>query len=233
MESDFAQLVTKIFGIERVVCLLFYGSNAFNRSERKSSDYDFYLMLDSFQTGDYKKLKRLTKDFTVNIDLTFQYLADLETRGWSNYQLGNHGLFYILNFSQAITLLGHNIFQRKLIGLNSESIIKSVLFQIQEYFWRLDNWSLKEPNKQLLVDEYKKYLIRIITDILLLKEDISFSEINTHRYEDTAKLMEYKNYFSNSTKKIIKETFISKNYELEKLQLLQRSIYQDYLNLYH
>ena len=185
------------------------------------------------------KLKSNNKN--TKVDLTFQYLDELEKKGWNNYQLGNHGLFYLYNFSQSICIHGINIFQRKLIETDYYLVKKSLLFQIQEYFWRLDNFYLKTNNNIKIQNHYIKYLIRIVCDILLFSSDISFSEINIYNNNAIADFIQEFNYFSIQTKSQINKIFNSDSINLTEidvvidvkvLQKLQRFLYLDYLELY-
>ena len=45
----------------RIVCLLYYGSNAYNREIKKNSDYDFCLVLNQRETEDLSKIRNITK----------------------------------------------------------------------------------------------------------------------------------------------------------------------------
>ncbi len=231
LESRFLNEILNLFSKDRIICILFYGTNAFNRSESKFSDYDFYVMFDKFLKEDDILIKQLINLFpNLNIDITYQYLEDLEKIGWQNYQLGNHGLFYMLNFAQAILLYGYNIFQRKLILIDNDKLRESILFQIQEYFWRLDNWFLKEDENELLYSRYKKYVIRILVDILLFNGDISFQEINVKLYKEIIQLVNIKPYISDETKQKLKEIYIINNKpNIYEFRELKRLIYEDYL----
>jgi len=231
LESRFLNEILNLFSKDRIICILFYGTNAFNRSESKFSDYDFYVMFDKFLKEDDILIKQLINLFpNLNIDITYQYLEDLEKIGWQNYQLGNHGLFYMLNFAQAILLYGYNIFQRKLILIDNDKLRESILFQIQEYFWRLDNWFLKEDENELLYSRYKKYVIRILVDILLFNGDISFQEINVKLYKEIIQLVNIKHYISDETKQKLKEIYIINNKpNIYEFRELKRLIYEDYL----
>jgi len=231
LESRFLNEILNLFSKDRIICILSYGTNAFNRSESKFSDYDFYVMFDKFLKEDDILIKQLINLFpNLNIDITYQYLEDLEKIGWQNYQLGNHGLFYMLNFAQAILLYGYNIFQRKLILIDNDKLRESILFQIQEYFWRLDNWFLKEDENELLYSRYKKYVIRILVDILLFNADISFQEINVKLYKEIIQLVNIKPYISDETKQKLKEIYIINNKpNIYEFRELKRLIYEDYL----
>jgi len=231
LESRFLNEILNLFSKDRIICILFYGTNAFNRSESKFSDYDFYVMFDKFLKEDDILIKQLINLFpNLNIDITYQYLEDLEKIGWQNYQLGNHGLFYMLNFAQSILLYGYNIFQRKLILIDNDKLRESILFQIQEYFWRLDNWFLKEDENELLYSRYKKYVIRILVDILLFNGDISFQEINVKLYKEIIQLVNIKPYISDETKQKLKEIYIINNKpNIYEFRELKRLIYEDYL----
>lgn len=233
LENLFLDKVFSLFSKERIICILFYGTNAFNRSESKFSDYDFYIMLDKYFKEDDILIKKLASSFPDKImDITYQYLEDLEKIGWQSYQLGNHGVFYMLNFAQSILLYGYNIFQRKLILIDNEKLRESILFQIQEYFWRLDNWFLKENENALLYSKYKKYIIRILVDILLFNGDISFQEINVKLYKEIIQLIKLKPYISNETKQKLKELyFVDNATDIYEFRELKRLIYEDYLIL--
>lgn len=232
-EHTVLEKVLNLFPPERVICLLFYGSNAFKRSEHRSSDYDFYILLNKYESGDTNNLKDVVSCFNEGktIDLTYQYLEDIERVGWDSYQLGNHGVFYILNFAQAITLYGTNVFQRRLSQLHSNLITDSIMRQIQEYFWRLDDWIIKEEWNENLISKYKKYLIRIAYDFMVSKADISFAEINSYKFHEIADLASTKDYFSSNTKQVLKDVFHSSYENISNFLALKRSLYEDFILL--
>ena len=221
-----------LYGEKRIVSLLFYGSQAFNRSQSRYSDYDFYLLLDSPKAND----ALVGRDFVQrldSIDITIQYLDLIEARGWKNFQFGNHGIFFLLHLASAITLHGTNIFQRKLTIIEPSKIRQSLFAQIEEYFWRLNHWFLTIKDEEWLLSQYKKYIIRIIEDILLLFGDISFAEINTLTYQEIiCSFLATKGYFSSETKKLAINSYAS-NTELLQLNKLLHLLNYDYLKIYN
>jgi hypothetical protein len=231
MQNKLAREIEKLFGPNRIVCLLYYGSKAFNRSKSEYSDFDFYLMLDEYKDKDTVKLRELITKYNL-LDITVQYKKDIERKGWDRYQHGNHGIFFMLHHASAITLLGTNIFQRKLTTLEAKNVIASLLFQIEEYFWRLNHWYFTEKDTQKVIIKYEKYIVRIIQDMLVIRGDISFFEINTVDYLVVIKqFMNEKAYFSKNTCSLALECYSQDN-SIEKLIELQRYLYEDYLAMY-
>lgn len=230
MEKKVSERIATAFG-KRIVCLLYYGSNAFpQKSRSKLSDYDFCLVLDRYKEKDISKLKEITKDYN-GIDLTLHYVEDLDELGWNNFQHGNHGVFFLLHLASARTLLGVNVFSRKIPYINRQNVIDSLERQIIEYFWRLNHWYLSELDESKLAVRYKKYLIRIAQDILVAKGDISFSEINVI---NNRKLIEdfvcSQSYFSTKTKKyfleLLKERPLKPPFRV--LNRLRETLYRDF-----
>jgi hypothetical protein len=220
----------------RVVCLLFYGSHAYSRPRSDGSDYDYYLLLDKPKNGDLQILKSIC-DKSINSDFSLQYLSVLERRGWNNFQHGNHGAFFLFHLASSITLLGTNIFSRKVMQLDRDTVVNSLVSQIEEYFWRLDHWHINGLKDKELLLSTKKYLVRICQDIMLAKGDISFQEINVST--DTEFVKTYltgKYYLSKKTTQkltaFLKIATLSKS--KEEYPKLRETLYRDFLNeFYH
>ena len=229
LENKLSEEISLLFG-NRIVCLLYYGSNAFNKDINSDySDYDFCLVLDKYDSKDLINLKKIISKYN-RIDITLHSLFDLELIGWSNFQHGNHGEFFLLHLANSKIILGNNIFQRKLSIIDYSNIKKSIKTQIIEYFWRLDHWYFTVKNENELNIKFKKYLIRILQDILLYKGDISFFEINTiNSQEFIDNWIDDKNYISIETKKSLMK--INQNsYKVEYYVYLKTLIYNDFRN---
>lgn len=216
----------------RIISFLYYGSHAFSGKTRsRFSDYDFCLVLDKHIPTDLSELKKITGRYK-GIDLTVHYLNDLEEIGWNSFQHGNHGTFFLLHLAASKTLLGINIFERKIAVLDKADIKDSLRRQIIEYFWRLDHWYLSETENQKLNLRYKKYLIRIAQDIMVSRGDISFSEIN--RLSDMEFINSHlgdKNYFSTKTKKQFHKISTSEPSLIRYIQL-RESLYRDFRKIF-
>lgn len=229
MEKDFIIEIQNLFSIDRIKTLLVCGSRVSILSNRNVSN--LYLLLDQYEPTDEGRLRNLLGQFGASINLTYQYLSDIEARGWLNFQLGQNGLSCILNFANAKTLLGNNVFQCKIISIDCNKLKESLLAQIQEYFGKLDNLSLNFKYDFELAENYKKLLLEIILNILLYKEDISFLD-TTNSCEEILQIVFDKNYFSNATKSRLKDIFF---YEISLpilLSELKRFLYLDYLEFY-
>jgi hypothetical protein len=231
MEDLIVQSIKSSFG-NRVVCLLYYGSNAFPEKKKSLlSDYDFCLVLDKSKSKDLEKLKEITSSYR-GIDLTLHYLNDLEDRGWTNFQHGSHGAFFLLHLASARTLIGENIFARKTAFLDKRIVRDSIEHQITEYFWRLTHWYLLEMDENKLCDLYEKYLIRIAQDMLAARGDISFDEINTMSHKDiVTKFIAKKRYFSKKTIKFFMDTITKqrkKSLSFSYFNNLRDSLYNDF-----
>ena len=147
----------KTFFNDRIICLLYYGSNAYNRDIKKTSDFDLCLVLDKRMPNDISKIRKIAQTFS-KLELSLHYLADLEEDGWDNFQSDNHGVFYLYHFASAKAIIGDNIFLRKIHLVQKADVIASLKRQIIEYFWRLDNAIFILPEEELInSDMFRKY----------------------------------------------------------------------------
>ena len=219
METHFSDALKATFGEKRIVCLLHYGSSAFeNGNLHESSDRDFCLVLDKPRKTDLCKLRFLCLSHN-NTDLTLHYLNHLEDSGWGNFQHGGHGLFFLLHLASANVLLGENIFARKLMYLSTRDVNESLRRQIIEYFWHIDHWLTTVADDLELQPKMQKYMIRIAQDILAMHCDISYQEINTcNKRVFAAKYMRDKSYFSRRTKELFGKIFSLSNTQLVELR---------------
>lgn len=218
----------------RIICLLYYGSNAYNRDIKKNSDYDFCLVLDKRKSKDLGEIRKVTRDF-FKIELTLHYLEDLEQDGWENFQSDNHGVFYLYHFASTKAIIGDNIFARKIHLIQTNNIIASLRRQIIEYFWRLDNNIFILPDEELeKSDIFRKYTVRIIQDLLIVEGDISFLEINQINYSDFFnKFVKDKGYIQNRTKKLLQNVINrEKNLSVDDIIELREALYEDFRRIF-
>ena len=217
----------------RIVCLLYYGSNAYNREIKKNSDYDFCLVLNQRETEDLSKIRNITKKL-FKVELTLHYLKDLETDGWDNFQSDNHGVFYLYHFASAKAIIGNNIFTRKIHLIQTNDVIDSLRRQIIEYFWRLDNKIFTLSDEELIKsDVFRKYPVRIAQDLLIARGDISFVEINQIDYNCFYdKFVKDKKYFQNQTKELLLMVINRDRITVEKLISLKEVLYEDFRRIF-
>lgn len=218
---------------KRIICLLYYGSNAYNREIKENSDYDFCLVLDQRKSKDLNSIREITKKFS-KIELTLHYLKDLEFDGWDNFQSDNHGVFFLYHFASAKAIIGDNIFSRKIHLIQMNYIIDSLRRQIIEYFWRLDNKIFTLSDEELIEsDIFRKYPVRITQDLLIACGDISFAEINQINYHEFFnKFIKDKKYFQNQTKELLLMVINRENISVDKLITLKEVLYEDFRRIF-
>ena len=215
----------------RIICLLYYGSHAYNREIKPTSDFDLCLVLDTRKTKDLNKIREIIKPFS-QIDLTLHYLDELEQDGWENFQSDNHGVFYLFHFATAQTIIGDNIFSKKLNLIPSTKVIASLRRQIIEYFWRLDNAIFSLSNEELIVsDIFRKYSIRILQDLLVARGEISFTEINQINYTDFYdKFIKNNTYIHDQTKHLLNAIIHKEINSVNDIIKLKELLYKDFRN---
>lgn len=233
---------TNTFG-DRIRWAGFYGSRAFLRSS-DNSDYDFYVLLDSEGERDQEQLRRLGGATTI--DLTFQYQNELAIVGWQNYRLLNHGSFYILNWATSITIIGDNPFERIAMELpdmprRHVNLLKlDIRNQTHEHFDRVRHRYIKDDDLESLITFYRKYLIRVVTNVLLFHGAITYRDIHYSSYNNVVSRAVQTSHFSERSRAILWELFIeddarASNAPSEKVPIyhkLMRSLAVDRLRLY-
>ena len=231
MDEQFTSELSKHFG-SRIQSLLFYGSNAFNgRDVSELSDYDFCLVLDTRDHRDLEQIAQITEHFK-GIDLSIHYVDELEDFGWNRFQHGGHGAFFLLHLASAKTLLGSNIFARKISVPDDEEIQESLRRQVVEYFWRLDHWVLEGHDVEFLKRQFKKYLVRIAQDLLVMKNDISFGEINTlDSYDFVLNHIIDKPFLSAETRMAFKDMVLQNKSSTSHMLQLKEHLYDDFRSI--
>lgn len=215
----------------RIICLLYYGSHAYDREIKETSDYDFCLVLDERQSKDNLYIRKVLNGLK-KVELTLHYLKDLEEDGWDNFHSDNHGIFYMYHFASTQAIIGNNIFARKIHLLQSADVIASLRRQVIEYFWRLDNIIFTLPDNELInSDILRKYSIRILQDLLIIKGEISFEEINRLNYTEFYNDILIKSYYiSNTTKELVWLIINKLDISVENIIVLKEVLYEDFKN---
>ena len=230
--EQFKNEILKYYPSDRIACLLFFGSKAFCGQQSEHSDYDFFLLLDKEAVDDFSKMKTIIRKFS-DVDVTVQYRSSLLEKGAKYFQQGNHGVFFFLLLTTAHVLLGENFFLKNKQLLVWESVKESLLRQVEEYFFRLHRTYLYTEKDADWKSFYRKYLIRIAIDLLLVNKEMPFEEVNFTSY---AQLFECSirpsTFFSEETKKGFSTLYLSDvNSETEWFSLKQ-CLYNDYLKCF-
>jgi len=77
--------------------------------------------------------------------------------------------------AQAQTLFGKNLYNELVHKLSKSSVKNSLQFKIKEYLWRLRKMVIEEPPSLY----FRKYALRLLKDVLLYNEILSYDNINT------------------------------------------------------
>lgn len=229
LAREYSTSLYAIFG-DRIQSLLFYGSHANReRTRTETSDYDFCLVLDDPHAQDFIWLRQLGIIYD-RTDVTVHYLTELETRGWENFQLGNHGVFALQYLATANAILGENVFRDKVPLLNPEEVARSLRFQVGEYLWRIDNWFLTLPDVNQLGPKVWKYLLRISHDMQVWQGDLSFEQVGAmSNAEYLGNHIVDRPYFSDRTKELFEACATCPN--LPHLSELRQSLGRDFITL--
>ncbi len=225
----FIKEVVSLYGKDRVVDFLFYGSGATNKNTTQDSDLDFYLLLDLPHDDDLIKLRACLQSYNI-VDISLQYKSIIEVKGVKNFQHGNHGTFFFKYLATAQSIIGNNYFLNKLNFLDKHKEEQSLLFQIEEYFWRLNKSYLYSSDDKWKIF-FRKYIMRICIDMMLIENNISYSDINMYSHlEIIEKYIAKSQIFSSKIKKLlfIQYSDIKSNHWLE----IKTELYFNYLQLY-
>lgn len=160
---------------ENVVCLLHYGSVKQKEDYNSHSDLDFHLVVKHLDRDTLTEIKE-TFSFSNKIDLTYLTLAEIEYQDKIIFQNGNQGLYFMHVLACSETLVGENIYQKLVDKLDAEKVKRSVIEKIRYYLWLLRRNYVFECDAKV----FRKYLTRILKDILIVDGVIDYQNISKH-----------------------------------------------------
>jgi len=168
----------------------------------QSSDIDLCLLLDTRNEEDLIVLNKLIDGkHESKVDITVHYLDEIECRGWENFHHGTHGVFFLHHLAHAMLLSGSDIFARKAHQVPTAKYTESLISQVHQYIDRIQT-ALVNDNL-IRIDFYRKYLTRIMIDMMLINSEISYREVNTNSAIDIMdKFINASKIFSAESKKI-------------------------------
>lgn len=233
IKKEVKKFILNNFGENRIICLLSYGSRSEHDEFQKFGDLDYLLVCDKFREQDYVLIKQLICKYP-QLDFYMHYFDKLKKKGFENFQHGNHGVFFLNVFAEAKTIIGKNVFKKfyKKIGKNDE--IKSLLFQIEEYFWRINHWYFTKNWDNELNRKFKKYFFRICFDILLCEQEFSYSKISQTSYDNFIKnhIMSSGSFSDKTKGMLIMLNKQKKDWNEKTFCLLTDSLHNDYIKIY-
>jgi len=169
-------LLKKGFPKDRRICILAYGSTVFRQTNSDFTDVDVTIILKDPQPDDSEVLKRCTDQYP-SLDLTFQYLSDINFDTPDAYQFGNHGVFYVKMFASARLLDGRNIFRTLTDRITDEAYNESLRRQVKEHIWRVLINKARNGSDSTAFQQYaRKYLIRIMQNLYFLSSGIDYEK---------------------------------------------------------
>lgn len=181
IEKEVANAICDLFPAERICCLLRYGPAQISH-ERTPADFDFLLLLDAFDREDYPRTRAI-KQRNLPIEIFIDYKSHVLLRGLQSYQRGCHGAYFIHILATAKTLLGKNFFADFVHDISAKEVQDGLLNRIEEYFYRVQK-DILNSQTQTVSTLTTKYLARILTDLLLLNDEINFADMNRYHYVD-------------------------------------------------
>jgi uncharacterized protein len=217
-----------LFGKNRIICLLRYGPKI-RFDGTPPTDFDFLLLLDKYQSKDYLLLSFLKK-LNLPIEVFVDYKDQILLRGIKNYQRGRHGSYFFKILASADTLLGRN-FYKESEGKSDKNKIKSdLLYRIEEYFYRIQKSVLNEQNFNK--KDIEKYLGRIVTDLLLVTDNIQFSDMHKYHYTRVMyDMLDSSNIVNHDAAELIAEFRSRPEVDIDLLGKLVGPLYEQYLEI--
>jgi hypothetical protein len=179
MSSRLRNFVLNNFVESRIECLILYGSSL-NEGNNLVKDFDFILLLDSYKVTDFDILEKFKCE--IPNELFIDYKDQIIRKGINNYQRGRHGLYFFIALAYGKCLIGKNYYLDHLNEIDNKKVKKDLLFRVEEYFYRIQKHYLND--KSLDIEYIKKYISRIIFDILLYKQIINFKDFHKVHYLD-------------------------------------------------
>ncbi len=139
-------------------------------------------MLDEFNDQDYLLARRI-RDLNLQVEIFIDYKKHILLRGIENYKRGCHGTYFIYILASAKTLLGSIFFSDQASHITQSKARADLVDRVEEYFYRIQKTILNgEPEAASNITV--KYIARILTDLLLLNNDIDFDQMNTCHYSE-------------------------------------------------
>lgn len=181
--------VSSIFDKDRIQCVIIYGSSL-NKNNINPKDIDILILLDKYECGDMNVFNK--KKSISNFEFFIDYKDQILRKGINNYQRGRHGAYFFKILAYGKCIIGSNFYLKNINKVSNNIVYRDLLFRIEEYFYRIQKHFLN--NRRIDIVYIKKYILRIILDILLYYDLINFTNFNDLHY---TKLVDYCMKFSN------------------------------------
>lgn len=234
VEVAFKNTILSFFDPKRIVSLLYFGTRAFDINIHEDSDYDFFLILDKYDSEDLQKLREIVDKErlkSLNLNINFLYFSDIQARGKENFQIHSvlDSLYEYLFVAKV--LIGKNIFKEDPFYLSKEKSFKEFSFKIQEHHGRCDGLYFLGLSDNETYIKLAKYIRNMVKFFLIMREKITIQDMAKLSYEKMFEIAGKNNIFPESI--IKKLPILSVSYsgdkDLQKIERLRRLIYEEYL----
>lgn len=216
--------IIDVFGMSRIECVILYGSSITDDS-LPPEDYDLLLLLDTYNTDDVAVLRKL-KD-KIPVELFIDYKDHILRKGFNNYQRGRHGSYFFACLAYGECIIGDNFYKHYLSHIDRLCIKKDLLFRIEEYFYRIQKHYLNATNVRAY-DQIRKYILRIVFDILLYSEVIELRDFHKVHYLNIYEMYVSKSLIFNDQLKQLLGNFLRKE-DMTLVPLIIKELYELYL----
>lgn len=220
--------IRSLFDKERIICLLRYGpKEKFDGSSPE--DFDFLLLLNKYQKDDYSVLSSLKK-MNLPVEIFIDYKNQILSKGIENYQRGCHGSYFFKILSSAETLIGNNYYKENQNKLDKTRIKFDLLYRVEEYFYRIQKNIINSEEVKKL--EIEKYLVRILTDLMLINEEIKFQDMHNYHFTHIIyNKLKSTNIIDDHTKNLIREFFSNNIIKGDIIGEIAGDLYEQYLRI--
>lgn len=233
VEEELKKQISKEFS-SRVITLLFYGSRAFSLNTHQTSDYDFILVIDRYQSTDTSRLNYiLNSDFFKNlpIEINLVYKEDMDIRGKENFQMRTSLATYYQYLETITPILGDNIFARNHLKLTLKERKKMHYFKIQEYYGRIDKILIENELTKQSMELAAKYCKDMARYFVLSQGYLNEPDIQHLTFAEIIKLAITKHLLPSSIF-LFFQNILNEEYNYYDIESARRIIYDSYLKLF-
>lgn len=229
-----AQNIKKKFTLEfdkdRLICVLRYGPQL-SLGGLEPDDRDYLVLLNSRNNHDYEKILRIKK-LLPKSEIFLEYRDYIESKELTNYQRGCHGSYFLRILADSECVVGYNYFQNKTNNLDRNKNINELFFRIEEYFYRIQKDTLNEDGV-LNINKIKKSILRLLTDMMIITGDLTFSDMHKVHHSDILELSVRKNLLGKKELfKKIKKVFAAKELSVYEINSIVDKLSDINIDLY-
>ena len=199
----------KRFG-KRIESLLLFGSSRYQNRSGKPDDIDLELLLDIPNKNDLLHLSQIISMINQQAELHTSYKSQLkELKGFRRKAQGSYLLY---SLADGILLAGRENYFKLLLGkIQPNTVKKDLMIKNQEYQYSLREFLIE---KDLL--KFIKYLLRYISQLMIVNDELTYPELLRLSREDFIQKIFQSSIFSKQEIRILNRKNINKNELIKK-----------------